>query len=299
MSAGATGAPREPSAFARDAIADLPGLRLRHPATFAPRTGRHLRTGTILFGALGLVVIGVWRLDVSLTAIVRGIGRLGEFAALMLPPEPGSWARARSLSAALLETVAIAFLATAMAALVAFPVSFLAARNTTPAWPLRFVVRRFLDAVRSVDALIWALIWINVVGLGPFAGVLAIMTVDIATLGKVFSEAVEASDGRAAEGVTASGGGPFHRVRFGVLPGVLPVLFGQALYQFESNVRSSAIIGIVGAGGIGLYLSEMIRTLEWRAVAFIVVLILAAVALIDWASSRLRLAIIGRTVLAR
>jgi phosphonate transport system permease protein len=286
------------SAFARAAVADLPGLRARHPAVFAPRTGRRLRTAAVLAVLLGLMVFGFWRLGFSLAAILNGVGRLGEFALLMLPPEPGSWLRARNLVWALLETVAIALLATVAAALIAFPLSFLAARNTAPAGPVRFAVRRLLDGLRSVDALIWALIWINVVGLGPFAGVLAIMTVDVGTLGKVFSEAIEATDGGAAEGVTAAGGGGLHRVRFGILPGVLPVLFGQALYQFESNVRSSAIIGIVGAGGIGLYLSEMIRTLEWRTVSFIVALILVAVALIDWASSRLRLAIIGRSTLA-
>lgn len=294
----ATGAAGASSDFTRAALADLPGLRARHPAAFASRLGRRLRLLAVLAAGLGLAAYGVWRLDVSAAAILNGFGRLGEFTVLMLPPEPGSWTRARSLLSALAETVAIAFLATVAAGLLAFPLGFLAARNTAPAGPVRFAVRRCLDALRSVDALIWALIWINVVGLGPFAGVLAIMTVDVGTLGKVFSEAVEATDGGAAEGVTASGGGEAHRIRFGILPGVLPLLFGQALYQFESNVRSSTIIGIVGAGGIGLYLSEMIRTLEWRAVAFIVLLILVAVAVIDWGSSRLRLAIIGRSTLA-
>jgi phosphonate transport system permease protein len=132
-----------------------------------------------------------------------------------------------------------------------------------------------------------------VVGLGPFAGVLAIMTSDFGTFGKMFSEAIEAADSKPQEGVLASGGAPWHRVRFGVLPQVMPVLAGQVLYLFESNTRSSAIIGIVGAGGIGLYLSEMIRTLEWQTVSFIVLLILAVVAAIDFVSGRLRAAIAG------
>ena len=127
---------------------------------------------------------------------------------------------------------------------------------------------------------------------------LAILTVDIGVFGKLFSEAIEAVDRRSGEGVTASGGLSLQTIGYGIVPTVLPVIFGQILYQFESNTRSSTIIGIVGAGGIGLHLSEMIRTLEWQAVSFIIVLILITVAIIDAISSRLRLAIIGRQSIA-
>ncbi len=109
----------------------------------------------------------------------------------------------------------------------------------------------------------------------------------------MFSEAIEAADRKPQEGVVAAGGSGAQRVRFGVLPQVLPVMAGQVLYMFESNTRSSTIIGIVGAGGIGLILAEMIRMLEWQAVALIVLLILAMVAVIDFASSRLRQRLIG------
>ncbi len=281
------------------ALADLPGLRARHPADFAPPLRRRLVPAAIVVALAGLFVFGFWRLGFSLSAMIAGVGRLGEFAVFMLPPNPGSWSKALLLLHALAETVAIAFLATIGAAIIAFPIGFLAARNTTINRVVHFASRRSLDGLRSIDALIWALIWINVVGLGPFAGVLAILTVDIGTLGKVFSEAIETVDRKPEEGVIASGGGAFERIRFGVMPSVLPVIFGQILYQFESNTRSSTIIGIVGAGGIGLYLSEMIRTLEWQAVSFIVVLILITVAIIDAASSRLRLAIIGPQGIAR
>jgi phosphonate transport system permease protein len=133
-----------------------------------------------------------------------------------------------------------------------------------------------------------------VVGLGPFAGVLAVMTSDLGSFTKLFSEAIEAADRKAGEGVLSTGGSRLHVIRFGLLPQVLPVMLGQVLYFFESNTRSATIIGIVGAGGIGLHLSEQIRTLEWQAVSFIILLILVAVALIDALSTRLRLAIIGR-----
>ncbi len=152
------------------------------------------------------------------------------------------------------------------------------------------LVRRMLDVIRSIDVLVWALVWIGVVGLGPFAGVLAIACSDFGALGKLFSETVETTGERAREGVRAAGGGRLDEVRFGLLPQVLPVIAGQVLYFFESNVRSATIIGIVGAGGIGLHLYEAIRTLEWREVSFLVLMILVAVALMDTVSSRLRAA---------
>jgi phosphonate transport system permease protein len=215
----------------------------------------------------------------------------------MLPPDPGSWAHARTFAMALLETVAIAFLGTLSAAILALPVALLAARNVTAARVVRFLSRRSLDTIRSVDILVWALIWINVVGLGPFAGALAIMTADIGSFGKLFSEAMEAADRKPVEGIVSTGGSHALGIRFGILPEVFPVLASQVLYYFESNTRSASIIGIigiVGAGGIGLHLAEAIRTLELQQTSFIIVLILIAVAQIDFVSSHLRFAMIGR-----
>lgn len=281
------------------AAADFERLRDQYPDAFRTPLARRLASIGILTGALSVAIAAIWRLDVSPSRILAGLGELGSFAALMVPPHPGSWSRTLSILQSLAETVAIAFLGTILAAIVAFPLGFLAARNTTVNRLVQFMSRRLLDGVRGIDALIWALLWINVVGLGPFAGMLAIMTNDIGSFGKLFSEAIEAADRKAVEGVTASGGGRLQRIRFGILPQVQPVMLGQVLYFFESNTRSSTIIGIVGAGGIGLQLSEMIRTLEWQTVSFIIVLILATVAIIDFVSGRLRLAIIGRPVVAR
>ena len=192
------------------------------------------------------------------------------------------------------QTLAIAFLGTLLAAIAALPFGFLAARNMIPNVFAQFVLRRGLDVIRSVDVLVWALIWINVVGLGPFAGVLAIATSDFGSFGKLFSEAVEAADDRRVEPIIASGGTPLDAVRYGPLPQLFLVFLSQMLYFFESNTRSSTIIGIVGAGGIGQQLSEQIRVLEWQHVAFLVLLILVAVAAIDYVSGRLRGAMIGR-----
>jgi phosphonate transport system permease protein len=241
---------------------------------------------------LAVAVFALLRLEFSFARLGSGIVQLGTFLSLMVPPSPGT--QLYGLLKALAETVAIAMLGTLLAALISFPLAFLGARNTMANGVIRFLSRRFSDTIRGVDTLIWALIWINVVGLGPFAGVLAIMTSDIGSFTKLYSEAIETIDRKAGEGVVSTGGSGLHAIRFGIIPQVMPLLISQTLYYFESNTRSATIIGIVGAGGIGLYLAEMIRTFEWDQVAFIILMILATVAVIDFVSSRLRVTIIGQ-----
>jgi len=282
-----------PTTLRTAALADMDGLAARHPRIFAALPASRLRAMLVTAAALALLVFGLLRLEVSPARLLDGFGQLLHFLTLMVPPDPGTMSRTALILKGLAETLAIAFLGTLGAAILALPLGFLAARNTSVNRLVHFLSRRFLDGVRGIDALIWALIWVSVVGLGPFAGVLAILTSDIGTFGKLYSEAIEAADRRAVEGVTASGGGRLAGIRYGTLPAVLPVMAGHVLYMFESNTRSSTIIGIVGAGGIGLMLSEMIRTLEWNVVSFIVLLILVTVALIDLISGRLRGALAG------
>jgi len=157
----------------------------------------------------------------------------------------------------------------------------------------RFSLRRVMDGFRGVDSLIWALAYVRAVGLGPLAGVLAIFTADFAVLAKLYAEAIENAEKKQVEGVTATGGARSLAIRFGVLPQVLPVMLAQALYFFESNTRSAAILGVVGAGGIGLQLSERIRVRHWDEVAFILILMVLTVSAIDWLSGRLRRRLIG------
>ena len=271
-------------------------LRARHPDIFNRPASSRLAIPAMLLLAFGILAFGLVDLDFSLTRLVTGLGQLGWITLMMLPPDPG--ASLPLYLKALGETLSIALLGTTLAALLALPVSLLAARNIVRSNIVRFPVRRFLDSIRGIDTLIWALVWINVVGLGPFAGVLAIAVSDFGALGKLFSEAIEAADEKQVEGVRASGGGALHEIRFGLLPQVLPVVAGQVLYFIESNTRSAAIIGIVGAGGIGLQLAEQIRVLEWQKVSFLILMILIAVAAIDWISSKLRFAIIGRRAVA-
>jgi phosphonate transport system permease protein len=282
-------------------------LRLVRPEESAAVLDRHhelfdesLRSRAVaLAGPVGLVVLtifAIWWLAVPFDQILQGLSSLAKFIALMFPPSTGG--HLDLLMKAMGETLAIAFLGTSIATVFAFPISFLAASNTTPHPVIRFILRRCLDTIRSVDALIWALVFVGVVGLGPFAGILAIAVSDTGALGKLFSEAIESADERTRESVLASGGTSLAGVRFGLLPQVLPIIAGQVLYYIESNVRSATIIGIVGAGGIGLQLSEQIRTYDFDQVAFAVIMILITVAIIDWISGRLRFAIIGRRAVA-
>ncbi len=268
-------------------------MRQRYPDVFVPAWRRNRAMLAVLAGLVALLVYGLAALGFLHPRLIEGLGKLTSVFVMMLPPDPGSVGRAIIYLKALGETLAIAFLGTLAGAALAFPLGFLAARNATIGRVVRFLTRRSLDTLRGVDVLVWALIWINVVGLGPFAGVLAVMTSDIGSFGKLFSEAIEAADKRPVEGVLSTGGGGLHRVRFGILPEVLPVMASQVLYFIESNTRSASIIGIVGAGGIGLHLAEQIRVLEFQHVAFIIILVLIAVAAIDWLSTRLRLGLIG------
>lgn len=268
-------------------------LRQRYGAHFQPFYRGRMRSLFFAFVALAVFLYGLHSLDMSYARIAGGLGELGAMVLRMLPPHPGSASLAGIYAYAMLETLSIALLGTLMAAIVAFPLGFLAARNTTLNRVVQFFARRSFDTLRGVDILIWALIWINVVGLGPFAGVLALFMSDLGGFGKLFSEAIEAADDKPVEGVLSTGGSGITAVRFGILPQLLPVLLSQVLYAFESNTRSASIIGIVGAGGIGLILSEQIRTLELQQMAFVILLIWATVSLIDYFCSRIRFAIIG------
>jgi phosphonate transport system permease protein len=275
---------------------DAGQLRAKYPDVFDRPASARLAMPAMILGAFAIFVFGLVDLEFSPARLFSGLHQLGWITLMMIPPDPGS-----SLPiylSALGETLSIALLGTTIAAVFALPVSLLAARNIIPSNLIRFPVRRFLDSIRGVDTLIWALVWINVVGLGPFAGVLAIAVSDFAAFGKLFSEAIEAADKKQVEGIRASGGSVLHEIRFGLMPQVLPVIAGQVLYFIESNTRSATIIGIVGAGGIGLQLAEQIRVLEWQKVSFLILMILVAVAAIDWISGKLRFAIIGRRAIA-
>jgi phosphonate transport system permease protein len=261
------------------------------PAAFG--AGRRVQALRLVGGVAFLGWLGgaLWYFEFAPARLWNGLAGLATILRLMLPPSPGDfWV---DILQGLAESVAMAFLGTFVAALIAVPLGFLGAANVVTATLLRLSLRRLFDGMRGIDQLIWALAFVRAVGLGPLAGVLAIATADIAVLAKLNAEAIENAERRQVEGVAAAGGGRLAQLRFGVLPQVLPVMLAQALYFFESNTRSAAILGVVGAGGIGLQIAERIRVRHWDEVAFIILLMIVTVAAIDWLSGRLRRRLIG------
>jgi phosphonate transport system permease protein len=234
----------------------------------------------------GVTVFCLWRMGFTPLRLWQGLWKLGWLLRLMFPPWHGGWLE--EFSYALLQTLAMAFLGTLLASLAAVPLGVLGARNVVTQVVLHFGLRRLFDGMRGVDALIWALMFVNVVGLGPFAGVMAIAVSDTGTLAKLFAEAIENVDHRQVDGVRAAGGNRLQTMRFGILPQVLPVMLSHALYYFESNTRSATILGVVGAGGIGLHLADRIRVHNWDEVGFILIMILLTVTLIDLPSKSIR-----------
>jgi phosphonate transport system permease protein len=236
----------------------------------------------------------LWWFDFSPRRIWNGLfGDQGVLTILrlMVPPSPGE--HFDQIIQGLGESLAMAFLGTVMAAIVAVPLGVLGARNVLTMRVLHFLVRRVFDVFRGIDVLIWALAYVRAVGLGPLAGVLAIFTADIFVLAKLYAEAIENAEAKQAEGVYATGASKTLVVRFGLIPQVMPVILAQALYYFESNTRSASILGVVGAGGIGLQIAERIKVRHWDEVLFIILLILVMVAVIDFISARIRQRLIG------
>lgn len=271
--------------------AEIAAWQQRMPRAFGPTPrGRLLRVlGGVAF--LAWLIGTLWWFGVSPQRLWNGLNGLFVILRLMIPPSPGEqWVE---ILQGLAESLAMAFLGTFIAALIAIPLGFLGARNVVTNTLFRFSLRRVFDGFRGVDQLIWALAYVRAVGLGPLAGVLAIATADIAVLAKLYAEAIENAEKRQAEGIAAAGGSPTLIMRFGLLPQVAPIMLGHALYFFESNTRSATILGVVGAGGIGLQISERIRVRHWDEVAFIIILMVLMVMAIDWLSGKVRRRLIG------
>jgi phosphonate transport system permease protein len=215
-----------------------------------------------------------------------GLPKLGDALLLMLAPS--GFEHLPEFLWALMETIAMAFLGTLIGAALALPLSIFCARTTFPIRVLQFGFRRFSDALRSLDHLVWALVFVRAIGLGPLAGILAIALVDFGTLAKLYSEAIDNASKGPTEGIRASGGTWLDGIRLGVLPQVLPNILSATLYMWESNTRSATILGIVGAGGIGYQLADRLRVYEFGQASLMIILIIVAVATIDALSGFLR-----------
>ncbi|MGD1861330.1 MAG: phosphonate ABC transporter, permease protein PhnE [Leptolyngbyaceae cyanobacterium] len=222
--------------------------------------------------------------DLSFVELFSGVDAMANLVSRFFPPDFGRW---WIYFQATLETIAMGIWGTLLAVIVAIPLSILASENICPAWVV-FPVRRLLDAMRAINELVFALIFIVAVGLGPFAGVLALFVHTAGTLGKLFSEAIEAIEPGPVEGIRATGASKIQEVIFGVIPQVIPLWTSFTLYRFESNVRSASVLGIVGAGGIGVALVQNFRSFDYQNVCAILVILVVTVGVIDTISARIR-----------
>ncbi|NOX29895.1 MAG: phosphonate ABC transporter, permease protein PhnE [Actinobacteria bacterium] len=261
----------------------------------APRPTMPVGPGRWKWIIAGIISVAlVWSISGLSIGIDRLLGAPGDawgIARLMWPPDFATELE-RGVLGKVLESVYIAWIGTIIAATFSLPLSFLAASNVAPRW-LRRVVRNLFNVIRSVPELIVAVILIAVTGLGPWAGALAIGLHSIGTLGKLSSEAIESIDNGPLEAVSSSGGRWVSKMRWGVLPQVLPTITSYWLFRFEINVRASAVLGLIGAGGVG---SELVSQLNFRnfpQVAAVLIVTVAVVLTIDNASSAVRRRIIS------
>lgn len=255
---------------------------LRDVPLTPPRSGF---AGTLGWAVLFIVLAWAWKgADMRPVDLVRDSGNMGQFAKDFFPPDFTDW---RIYLDEMVITVHIAVWGTVLAIICAIPCGLMSSANIVPRWVYQ-PVRRLMDAFRAINEMVFAMLFIVAVGLGPFAGVLALWVHTTGVLAKLFAEAVEAIDPRPVEGVRATGAHPLEEVLYGVIPQVLPLWISYSLYRFESNVRSASVLGIVGAGGIGVILHEVIRGFEYAQTAAVLIIIIVSVTLIDLASAKIR-----------
>ncbi|MFM1941001.1 MAG: Phosphate-import permease protein PhnE [Pseudomonadota bacterium] len=220
--------------------------------------------------------------------LVRDAGNMKVFLEDFFPPDFRDW---KLYAREMLVTMQIALWGTVTAIVLAVPLGLLCAENMVPPW-VYHPIRRLMDAFRAINEMVFAMLFIVAVGLGPFAGVLALLVHTTGSLAKLFSEAVEAIDPRPVEGIRATGAHPIVQVVYGVIPQVLPLWVSFALYRFESNVRSASVVGMVGAGGIGVVVYEVIRGFQYAQTCAVLIIIVVSVSIIDLISSWLRAKVI-------
>jgi phosphonate transport system permease protein len=240
----------------------------------------------LLLAILAALVAMAVDLDLAPSRLLAGVDKLGRFAVAMFPPSDGG--DLVRILRSLAETFAMAIAGTVLAVVAAAPLGLIGAKTVMPNKVLHFAFRRFLDVFRGVPVLVWALILVTAFGLGPFGGVIALALADIPTLAKLFAEAIENVEEGPVEGVRSAGLPPMAAIRYGLAPQVAPVWASQSLFFLEGNFRNAAVLGLVGAGGIGFELEERIRIFAFDEVAFIVLLFMVSVAVLDTLSRELR-----------
>jgi phosphonate transport system permease protein len=262
------------------ARSDLAGIVVpRHPLT-------HRLRGWLLW--LALIGLLAWSWTPAemfrVSALFTDWRNMAEFGHAFLKPNFHDW---DTYLEDMIVTIQIAIWGTTLAVVFSIPFAILSSANVCPQWVVQ-PVRRLMDACRAINEIVFALMFVVAVGLGPFAGVMALFIHNLGVFAKLFSEAVEAIDPRPIEGIRATGARPLQEVIFGVIPQVMPLWSSLTLYRLETNVRSATTLGIVGAGGIGQTLYESIRSFQYGQTAAQVIIVVVTVMVIDLLSARLR-----------
>ena len=262
-------------------IANTPTRALELPK---PELKRSI-TNVLGWGVLVAILMWSWDgADMRPMELIRDSDNMVQYLHGFFPPNFTEW---EIYVQEMLITIQLAVWGTVLAVVCSVPCGILSAENIAPWWicqPMRLA----MDAARAINEIVFAMLFVVAVGLGPFAGVLALWIHTTGILAKLFSEAVEAIDPSPVEGIRATGASRLEEVIFGVIPQVLPLWISYSLYRFESNVRSATVLGIVGAGGIGMILWEVIRSFQYAETAAIVIIIVISVSMLDMISQRLR-----------
>ncbi|HSP28684.1 MAG TPA: phosphonate ABC transporter, permease protein PhnE [Ilumatobacteraceae bacterium] len=267
-----------------DTVVDESGVPA-HPERPRPPVAKWWRLAAGI-GVLLAFVWGVSGLDITADQLRRAPGNIWTILELSVPPDFAAVLERGALGK-VFESVFIAWTGTVIAAVMSLPLAFLASNNVVPAW-IRIPIRQLFIVIRAFPELILATIFLAVVGLGPWAGALAIGFSSIGTLGKWSSESIEEVAGGPVEAIQASGGGWLSGVRWGLLPQVFPTIVAHWLFRFEINVRASAIFGLIGAGGIGGEISSQVQFRNWQNVSAVLIMVVVMVLMIDAASGAVR-----------
>ena len=267
-------------------VSEMPHPFGTRPLNQAAETSRTRSLLTLIgWGVFLTVLAWSWHgAEMRPMALISDAGNMASFGKDFFPPDFTDWP---IYLEEMIVTVQIALWGTVLAVLFAVPLGILSSENIVPWWVYQ-PVRRLMDAARSINEMVFAMLFVVAVGLGPFAGVLALFVHTTGVLAKLFSEAVEAIDPQPVEGIRSTGALAIEEVIFGVIPQVLPLWISYSLYRFESNIRSATVVGMVGAGGIGVLLWELIRGFYFARTCAVMLIIILVVVAFDLLSQHIR-----------
>jgi len=240
---------------------------------------------TFSYGVAAVALFWAWEgAEIRPYDLIRYSDNMITFVTDFFPPNFMDWG---TYLEEMVVTIQIAIWGSLLAVLCSVPLSLMCASNIAPTW-VNQPTRRVMDTLRAINEIAFAMVFVVAVGLGPFAGVLALFVHTTGTLAKLFSEAVESIDPQPVEGIRATGANKIEEIAFGVIPQVMPLWISYSLYRFESNVRSATVVGMVGAGGIGYTFYELMRGFYYDQVAAVLIIIIATVSVLDLISARIR-----------